>query len=356
MVERRREQVERLHELLVERVEAVQAGADWQRLLDFAGRFYRYSADNQLLIALAHERAFREGRVPDPSPRYVAGFRTWQALGRSVDKGQRGYPILAPASYRTRAARAPDGTQRRLEPGERASVGEELVRGPARLRGFTVAYVWDVSQTSGAPLPEPPRPQLLQGEAPPGLHTQLSAFLVARGFTVRDVPGADVIGGANGLTDFTTRMVSVRADMDAAARVKTLAHEAGHVLLHDSGADEELARLARGHRGRAEVEAESLAYVLGAAHGMDTAGYSLAYVTAWAASAEPAEVVRATARRVVAAAQDVLAGLDTEHGSGGQPPGVARALTRDATERSGRPAHVVSAPAAGPPMAIGAWR
>lgn len=333
---RHREQVEQLHRSLLERIEAVQSGDDWKRLLDFASRFHRYSADNQQLIAMAHEDAYRGGRVPDPSPTYVAGFRTWKALGRTVDKGQRGYPILAPAPYRDRAARTSDGTMRSLDPGEHIAETEELVRGPARLRGFTVAYVWDLSQTSGAPIPEQGRPELLLGAAPAGLHTQLTDFLFAREFTVRDVAGPEAIGGANGRTNFTSRTVSIRRDMDDAARVKTLIHETGHVLLHDPTGDVDLAAQGAAHRGRAEVEAESVAYVIAAAHGLDTSGYSVPYVTHWAGIDAPPEMVRDTAKRVVAACRQILDGLDTDHGLGGQSPGVQQTMARTTAARQAR--------------------
>src|SRR3546814_13806142 len=75
-------------------------------------------------------------------------------------------------------------------------------------------------------------PTLLFGHAPAGLCEGLAAQVEAHGFTLHQAPDAASIGGANGLTDFTTRKVSVRADMDDAARVKTLAHELGHVILH----------------------------------------------------------------------------------------------------------------------------
>jgi len=78
-----------------------------------------------------------------------------------------------------------------------------------------------------------------------GLATQVEA----RGFTLKRVPNAAAIGGANGITDYLTHEVAVRTDMDAAAQVKTLAHELGHVMLH--GPDNEDAAM---HRGIAEVE------------------------------------------------------------------------------------------------------
>src|SRR6266849_10073847 len=49
------------------------------------GRFHRYSFHNVLLIA---------SQKPDAS--YVAGFRTWNQLGRFVKKGEKGILILAP--------------------------------------------------------------------------------------------------------------------------------------------------------------------------------------------------------------------------------------------------------------------
>jgi len=351
--DRRQDHIERLHALLVKSVEAVQSSDDWKRLLDFAGRFHRYSMENQTLIAVQHQRAHREGRVAEPVPSYVAGLRTWQALGRCVDKGQRGYAILAPVSYRSRAARQADGSVRPLSQRQEIGNGEDPVRGPNTLRGFTVAYVFDVSQTSGAPLPEQQHPQLLRGQAPSGLHQQLGRFLGERGFTVRDVPDAAAIGGANGLTDFKNRTVSVRADMDPAARVKTLAPETGHVLLHDPKADPELARLGVAHRGRAEVEAESLAYIISSAHGMDTSSYTLPYVTNWAGVTNPADVVRTTAHRVVNAARDILRALDTDHGLGGAPPGTEAALERVHAPRQSRTASLAVDVASTEPATIG---
>ena len=57
-----------------------------------------------------------------------------------------------------------------------------------------------------------------------------------------------------------------------------------------------------------EVEAESVAYLIGAAFGLDTTGYSLGYVTSW--SGGDHRVVLATAKRVMEAATTALADLD----------------------------------------------
>src|SRR6202041_1320815 len=49
------------------------------------GRFHRYSLHNVMLIA-----------SQKPNASHVAGFRTWNQLGRYVKKGEKGIVILAP--------------------------------------------------------------------------------------------------------------------------------------------------------------------------------------------------------------------------------------------------------------------
>jgi hypothetical protein len=216
---------------------------------------------------------------------------------------------------------------RRLARSERPKPRESV---RSRMVGLRPAYVWDVSQTDGDPIPEPPRPRLLEGRAPEGLWDGLARQIEARGFSLKHVPDARTISGANGLTDYLTHEVSVRSDMDDAAQVKTLAHELGHVLLH--GPDNPDAAL---HRGIAEVEAESVALMIGAAHGLDTASYTVPYVSSRASSVAdktPTEVVQATADRVRGTAVSILDTLDTEQVGAGDPPRLVRETRTESRE------------------------
>lgn len=326
----REAKLDAVHEKLTAAVTGLVTGDDWRRALEFAAQFRSRSFNNTLLIYAQHYAAFEEGRVPEPSPSYVAGFKQWISLGRHVEKGQSGCQILAPVTARF-ASPTPqiDGSWHRLARGERPTPAETV---RSRMIGLRPAYVWDVSQTSGDPIPERPRPQLLHGQAPGGLWDGLAAQVESRGFALRRVPHARAIGGANGLTDYLAKEVLVRTDMDPAAQVKTLAHELGHVILH--GPDSLDAQL---HRGTAEVEAESVALMVGSAHGMDTSGYTIPYVASWAENVPgktPVEVVQATADRVRGAAVEVLDNLDTTQVGGGDPPG----LDREATRNASRPA------------------
>jgi hypothetical protein len=150
------------------------------------------------------------------------------------------------------------------------------------------------------------------------------------GYTLRVVGSDRDLGGANGITDYLTRSVAIRGDIDPAARTKTLAHELAHVMLH--GPDNADAAL---HRGIGEVEAESVALMIGAAHGLDTSGYTIPYVATWATSVEgrtPVEVVQATGERVRTAAVAILKGLPTMQVGAGDPPGPTREAQRGALQ------------------------
>jgi antirestriction protein ArdC len=320
----REAKLDALHQKLTQSVEALVTGEDWKRALEFAARFRSRSFNNTMLIYVQHYAAFGQGRVPEPMPTYVAGFRQWLSLNRQVRKGQSGYAILAPVTARFASSNPADpASWRRLGRGEKPAHGEAV---RSKLVGLKPAHVWDISQTDGDPVPETPRPTLLQGQAPEGLWDGLADQLTAHGFELRLVSNAAAIGGANGLTDFMTREVSVRMDMDDAAQVKTLAHELGHVILHGPNRPGATADAAM-HRGIAEVEAESVALMVAAAHGLATDDYTVPYVASWASNVpgrSPVEVVGSTAERVRGTAVMVLDKLETPQIGDGNPPGLDR--------------------------------
>ena len=114
-----------------ELVEAVKAGKSetLKEYLTAMGRFHNYSLGNAILIHLQK-----------PKATHVAGFWTWQRLGRHVKKGEHGIAIMAPVVYRRK--KQPEDTAK-----DKETEGEVV-------RTFKTAYVFDISQTDGKPLPE----------------------------------------------------------------------------------------------------------------------------------------------------------------------------------------------------------
>ena len=291
--------IKALHDEISEAVLALVADPAWRAMLDTATKFHGYSLANQLSI---HWHADRQGFTPTR----VAGFRTWKSLGRRVRKGSKGLPILAPCTYRATAEDT--GGDGQDQPGTDADTAAGQT--PARvLRGFRVAYVFDVSQTDGAPVPDV-RPELLTGDTPAALWDGLAEQVEAAGFTVSRGP---CWGGANGITDALTRTVTVRADVDDAQAVKTLAHELAHILCGHTADDYDY----QGCRGQAEAEAESVAYIVTAWAGLDTAAYTVPYVARW--SGGDTAAVHAAAKTVTTVARAVIDALDPDTTTPAQP-------------------------------------
>ncbi len=94
------------------------------------GRFHTYSFGNILEFARQKPDATR-----------VAGLYAWNQLGRKVKRGERGIRILAPMI----------GIRRRKDEEAEKDI---RTQNQAVLVGFRAAYVFDVSQTEGAELPE----------------------------------------------------------------------------------------------------------------------------------------------------------------------------------------------------------
>ena len=159
-----------------------------------------------------------------------------------------------------------------------------------------------LDQTEGDSLPDV-APVLLTGQAPAGLWHGLAGQVSGHGYTLE----RGDCSGANGWTDPTSRTVRVRANIDDAQAVKTLAHELGHL---ECGHVTDLSTYLT-CRGRCEIEAESVAYVVAASVGLDTAGYTFAYVAGWAGG--DLSLVRQAAETVTIAARTILGRLDTAH-------------------------------------------
>src|SRR5680860_1691377 len=141
----REAKLEALQQQLTASVGALVTGDDWKQALEFAAKFRSRSFNNTMLIYVQHYAAFQQGRVPEPMPTYVAGFKQWLSLNRHVIKGQSGYAILAPVTARFASSNPVDpDSWRRLGRGERPGSGEAV---RSRLIGLKPAHEWDVSQT-----------------------------------------------------------------------------------------------------------------------------------------------------------------------------------------------------------------
>jgi hypothetical protein len=130
--------------------------------------------------------------------------------------------------------------------------------------GFRGTYVWDISQTDGAPVPS-----FASVAGNPGPYTdRLKALIAGKGIKLeysRRI--APALGACAGDT------ILLLPDLAPAEHLSTLAHEVGHALLHPRDGREPMSRTVR------ETEAEAVAYVVCQAIGMDSITASADYVT-----------------------------------------------------------------------------
>ncbi|MBA2641842.1 MAG: ImmA/IrrE family metallo-endopeptidase [Actinobacteria bacterium] len=213
-----------------------------------------------------------------PDATRVAGFRRWLELGRHVQRGQKGIAILAPVVSRLKVEDTETGEERTITSAPRA---------------FRVVHVFDITQTDGDELPEIPCHRL-EGEGT--AYDELTTYAEGLGFRVEV---GELPGETNGLCDHSTHTITFRVGLAPAQQTKTLAHEIAHAILHGSGFE--------GPQAQAELEAESVAYIVCSDMGLDSSLYSFGYVAGWAGGGREAIAgIQASGQRIATAARLIL--------------------------------------------------
>jgi len=258
-------QMDQSHKLMGDAVnrlaQQLEAGdsAQLQAYLKAMSRFRRYSVGNVLLI-LAQR----------PDATHVAGFKAWRAMGRHIRRGQHGIVITAPCVRRHKLKENPAGTED----------DEEVY-------AFRQAYVFDVSQTEGRALPQPPR-----ADGDPGQYlVKLRGFVASRGIAL---DYAAELGSAEGVSG--GGVIAIRQGLAAAEEFSTLVHELAHELIHhapDATRDKTVV----------ETEAEAVAFVVCQMVGLDSVVASSDYIRLYRGSKDTLlaslERIRSTASVIV---------------------------------------------------------
>jgi len=234
------------------------------------GRFYRYSVGNAILIQLQKPDATR-----------VAGFQAWQGLGRYVKKGEHGIAIMAPVVYRRKAgAYDTDG-------GENGD--DELVT------TFKTAYVFDISQTDGKPLPEFAR---TQGK-PGACLERLETFIAEKGIKLERRESLRMAEGVS-----TGGTILLKASLAPAEEFSVLVHELSHELMHyDEGARPQ-------DKTVREAEAEAVAYVVYQGIGLDVNTASSDYIQLYDGDKK---TLMQSLERIQRTAAEILEAVAAEH-------------------------------------------
>ena len=183
-----------------------------------------------------------------PAATVVKGYQAWRAAGRQVNRDETGTEIFASPHQQVR-------TRRGDQEGDAPNLGWR--------DAHRVTYVWDLSQTSGQPLPVQPATCSPSPNVPPGLWDSLCWLARREGFAVEREPGCP----ADGTTLWAARRIRILPGLAPEQAVWALAHQLGHVLLHNTTAAPPDASTSF-CQGVRKAEADSIAFITCIRHGV----------------------------------------------------------------------------------------
>ena len=273
-------------------VRSVMSSEGWRSFLAAQARFHTYSPGNVLLIL-----------SQDPHATRVAGFHTWREMGRFVKKGEHGIAILAPVFPKKEEKPESGGRPAVQEPAGDGKATVESDRAPVR---FRVAHVFDVAQTDGKPLPEPPAHRLTGNSAEAGtLIARLTRLVEQEGLRLEYQGPTTMPRGANGYYQPMEGRIVVSNAIAPDQQAKTLAHELGHHLLeHGRGREP--------GRPTEEAEAEGVAFVVCSRFGLDTSDYSFGYVANWSRDEGGPALVKQASAAIQAVAGEMIGRMEAK--------------------------------------------
>jgi hypothetical protein len=231
-------------------------------MLEAYSAFHDYSVGNQLLALVQCQL---RGITPGP----IKTFPGWQALGRSVKRGERALVLCMPITRRHCDADASDDNE-----------------GDATYTAFVYKPRWFVlSQTEGEEMPPPSIPGYDQERALAALEIQRVEF---------DITDGNCQGFARGQ--------KIAINPVAQLPHKTFFHEAAHVVLSHTSerdfTDEEATP-----RNLREVEAEAVALLCCESLGLEGAEYCRGYIRHWL---KADEIPEHSAQKAMRAADRIL--------------------------------------------------
>lgn len=257
-------------------LQQLQSSEDWRKTLEAMAvlgptRVGRFSFRNIILLL-----------TQGLSGQHAATFNTWRQLGRQVRRGEKGFVVLRPRIVK---AKEFDG-------------GEER-----KLVGFSYLTVFALPQTDGPELElVRPRDFVCPENFPHTVQTLREVALTlphVSGIEVRERREGD--SRAYGWFHRPTKSIVVLTDTTPAQQLATLVHELAHAILHGD----------EGHHDAAvrEVEAESTAFVVCHALGLDSSSFTLPYIATWATGDDATKAVAAAGENIRRAATRILEAL-----------------------------------------------
>ena len=272
-----------LNQHLKEGIKAYLNSDHYKEFLTKMSQFNQYSSRNLRLIL---------AQKPDAS--YLAPYNTWRKFDRHVKRGEKALSVIIPVTY----VKKDQQGQPILDKNGRPETGMTF-----RLKPTT----FDVSQTEGKEMPKAAevKEQLTDLDYA-NLYRVLMSIAKTNDVSVRF---EEMTGETKGYYSPAEHQIVLRShDMNKSQLIKTFIHETAHSELHHSN-NPQREQLTRSN---AELQAESVAYVVASYYGIDTSDYSFDYLAGWSKDKETLADLEAQLDIVQQEAKSLMVRMDQE--------------------------------------------
>lgn len=255
------EKTKQAFSMIEQGVKDVYSSESFKQYLSCLSKFHSYSLNNTLLIL---------SQKPEAS--LVAGYRAWQTnFNRHVNKGEKGLMILAPVTTKEDRLMNKHDENGNVILDESGNPVQEMR--VVNLTHFKTTTVFDISQTSGDPLPSLVHDLTgSSNEVKAIIQTIQSVCTIPIEFKT-ETEDLSFMTGAKGYYSPRKDKIVINKDLEDLQTAKTLIHEYAHSILHKETDKNQSQR---------EIEAESLAFVICDHFGIDTSEYSFGYIASYA--------------------------------------------------------------------------
>ena len=230
---------------IVEGVNKIANSNEYGKFLKFSKYFHNYSFNNIVLIYTQMETATQ-----------VAGFKTWEKMGRRLKKGAKGIQIMYPIRVSKKTDKI-EG-QASLDDNDKDKKTEEYMI-------FSPTYVFDISQTVGESMPLP--------DTSLNSNNMQDFFDFLHSYSPYPIIEKEMNGSLKGYWSPDKKHIALRNDLSIDDKTAVLLHELTHALYDDFNYKED--------RDLSETFVESVAFIVADYFGLDTSSCSFNYIASW---------------------------------------------------------------------------
>lgn len=192
---------------IVDGVTKIIDSGEYAKFLKFSKNFHNYSFNNMILIFLQMNNATQ-----------VAGFKTWQKMGRKVKPGSKGIQIIYPIKrkYTTKI----EGQNNIIDNAEKKTEEKTV-----EYFTYRPTYVFDISQTVGESIPLEDKHMKTDN--------MKDFFRFLQSFSPYPIIEKELSGNIQGYWSPKNKHVVLKRELFIDDKVATLLHELTHALYDD---------------------------------------------------------------------------------------------------------------------------